>query len=272
MRENSEFLLNEIVASRYEIEYIKVYDTVYKKYKYSDLIIKLIATAIDTNNTKNLLLGRIIYINNNKKKGTYEYKGFYFTIPSRKAAQLDRVKRIIELCGLDANEVKIKFIGDYEELQEVFSSKLTEDSMKQLKKDASIEINKKQVLIEEFKNKVKHRTDDELVDILDKQYYEEESITFREYCEKLDNLENFRKQLEWFDNYKVYEHLKFITNDRKQAELYGVSLRKYREQYKEKELNSDSLYRAFKDYVESINKTDKDTEEFIDFGLFEQHM
>lgn len=229
MRNIEEFSLEQAKDIQGKIDYIRINNSILKGYKFTDVLHGLIKSAISVNNYENLVAGRIIYFNPKNFSNTYEYMGWYYTVPKRKKDIIDRIIRVLILTNQNVDNIRVKFKEDAEELilhqQEVEAERLQK----------KIESDKNKYYASIINDEVTI-SDEELKDII----YEECAFGMKygllfdelQYERRINNLAMEREQLRQERIDKRKRHIDWLLNDKKQAELFNCSVKEYQAKYK----------------------------------------
>lgn len=235
MNNLEEFTLEEARDIREKVDYIRINNTAYKGLSYRRMLEIIIIAAIDSNKAEALEAARLIKFNYECSKGKNMYQGYTYIIPARDNLIIDKAIKVLKVAFGSTDYIKVKFVKTYAEIE------ADNEDKKQIQKHKILSEEKEFVANQLFGD-IKLLTDEEI-----KEESKELPIVIEDY-------EAYRKGDFYWKCERRYRHIKWVLNDVKQAELFGVSVEEYRDKYKKRNIQDDKWATAFLDYVKTIQE------------------
>lgn len=230
MRNNEEFRIDQAKELQGKIKYIRVSGKVINGMKYSDVIHGLVKVAVSSGNCEKLEVSRIIYRYKKNFANTYEYKGWYYTIPKRKVDQVDKIIKILKITGISLDEIHVKFIDSVEELnvrkQELEAERIRRKTEAERSKIYAAIINDEVII-----------SDEELKNMIFNDCCLPDRFDVRQYEYRMNNLDMEREQMKKWNIDRRQKHIDWLLNDEKQAELFNCSVEEYRAKFRNDNIN-----------------------------------
>lgn len=247
MNSLGEFRIDEVKGIKAKIDYVRISNQQYRSMSYEQLLSVLIQMMIDCERANSLEAARLIKFHGDKTKTTKEYKGYVYVIPERDTLKIDKIIKILNVVYGNPELVYVKFVGEPEKIIENKKyrehcniGKKEQQSRKKLEEEKLLVAEKIFGMNDEISDiklaKEIAASDDNLV-----------SIGIR-----LSNLDRERQAKCMFEMERKYSHIKWMLNDTKQAELFGVPLEEYRNKFREKNIMADELTSTFIGYVKIL--------------------
>ena len=247
MNSLGEFRIDECKGIKEKIEYIKISNQRYTEMNYGQLISTLVQMVVDWDRAASLEAARLIKFNGDKTRTTKEYKGYVYVVPERDNLKIDKIIKILNIIFGNTEMVYVKFVGDP---KQILADKNFKDNCNTIKRE------------QHYKKKL----EEEKLLVADKLFGISKEISDEELAKEiaasddhLTSIEVRLRHLEWekrntwiFEMERVYHHIKWILNDTKQAELFGITVDEYRSKYREGVIMADSLTQTFLGYVKIL--------------------
>ena len=235
MNNLEEMNLEEARNIREKVDYIRINDTAYRGLSYKRMLEIIIIAAIDCNKAEALEAARLIKFIYDGTKEKNMYKGYTYIIPVRDNLIIDKAIKVLKVAFGSTDYIKVKFVKTYAEIE------ADNEDKKQMQKHKILSEEKEFVANQLFGD-IKLLTDEEI-----KEESKELPIVIEDY-------EEYRKGDFYWKCERRYRHIKWVLNDVKQAELFGVSVEEYRKNWKERNIQDDKWATAFLEYVRTLQE------------------
>lgn len=113
-----ELPINQVKNIQSNPKYVVIKDKKYRNMKISDILHYLIKCGIDANIDKLFEENKIICLYDKGFSNVYKYKCWYYTIPSSRNKQLDKILKILSITGVEPDEIKIEFGRPLKDIKE----------------------------------------------------------------------------------------------------------------------------------------------------------